>query len=229
MSIDCLRRFWKTIGPLYNPEYGIDLAGLSVADAGNVYLPKGASTGLEQGLQSLTDSLIKIKSAKKERVTLAIGGSKEISYATIAASFKPLRFGSLQCWMIEISAGKKLGVLCLSDCIDANRPFDFGKIDQASWLRHLTADFALSQDNTSWVFAGIVGEHVAQEEIQFVKEKLGDCGINFMKDIRKMPNDQFSQSACLTQAGKFVEERLSELSKSCSECHVILSLESINV
>lgn len=84
MKIDCFRRFWKTIGPLYNAETKINLSSLKIADAGNVY--KESSESGIQSLENVLNSLAEVAQRAKQKnpsgLIVTLGGTKEASYAT---------------------------------------------------------------------------------------------------------------------------------------------------
>lgn len=122
--------------------------------------------------------------------------------------------------------------MSVNDCIDAHRPFDYGKIDQASYLRFIRQSEGLSKERFRYCGFGLLGEHISEEEISFLKEETEDAKLNYIRTIRTTGTPEVSQedeNAPLTQAGREFIKSLANLEDSCDIIHLSISLESIHV
>jgi arginase family enzyme len=83
----CLRRFFPKVGPLVNPEYGIDIRDVRVTDYGNIEIEnREESTAPERAIMRITEEIFEI--VKNKQLPFVLGGSKEGPYAATLAFSK---------------------------------------------------------------------------------------------------------------------------------------------
>eukprot|EP01017_Pseudomicrothorax_dubius_P027887 TRINITY_DN3266_c0_g1_i15.p1 TRINITY_DN3266_c0_g1~~TRINITY_DN3266_c0_g1_i15.p1 ORF type:complete len:284 (-),score=43.58 TRINITY_DN3266_c0_g1_i15:84-935(-) len=202
---DCLRRFWDRLGPIQNPEYDADLSHVHVSDFGNIAYENIPTTDVEKILEKLQQKVSLFRS--KGSIPFVVGGTKELSFATIRGT--------------QVTPGRKLGVINLSDTIDAQPCYDYNKIDQCSWLRVLLEKKTEMNGNIELVCLGSVGDRITKEGKEFIETNTDKHNIIFNKDLSKHTSEALSRGASL------FKEALNFLS-ACDEVHLILSLEVIN-
>ncbi|ELR23900.1 arginase [Acanthamoeba castellanii str. Neff] len=157
---EAARKHLMKVGPLVNPEFGIDLRGLKIVDAGDIAVPT-----LEEGHESLASTVGKI--IGHGGIPFVIGGGNDQSYPNARGLLAHVPSGS----MAAINIDAHFDV----------RPLKEGKVHSGSPFRLLIEDDRFQGEH--FVEFASQGNQCSAVHAQYITEHKGK--IVWLSDIKK--------------------------------------------
>jgi arginase family enzyme len=208
-----MRRFLPNSGPLYNPEYDIDISSIKVTDYGNIELLE------EKTLINLQNKLTQKMMAVIENnsIPIVIGGTKDVVYGSLKALSNS-----------NTDLRNKIGLFAIQKYCDSSKYDQNIHFDNTNGVLR----FINENENTlSQVIYYATEKYDNNLETNKFKHEYKNL-IRFVhyEDIKKASQEVASSlDQVSTKAGKLFLENLTEQNKSCEKIHFSVSLEAINV